>query len=179
MGVEIKRSDYPRKSKEFLSELSEMLLKSEKVSLTRLMEYVNRQEKEFLEAVVNREKSIARPVSYGQKLEDYKMIPQGVHAMEAWNKIMYNIHKTGVKGYMYWVTGINLDKAPQDVIERYHNFIKDGNKLEVIAAPDEEERLPDYFNINVKATMKFVFKDRYELLLKPLMEVKKSAVLTF
>lgn len=179
MGLEIKRSDYPSKSKEFLSELSEMILKADKVSLNRLLEYISHKEKEFLELVSKGDKTIARPVSFGKKIEDYKVMPQGVKAMTAWNDIVYNIHRTGTKGYMYWVSGIDMDKAPDEVLKKYHDFVKNGNKLEVVAIPDEEESLPDYFIRNTKATMKFVFKDRYELLLKPLMEVKQSQVLTF
>jgi len=180
MGVEIKRSDYPSKSKEFLSELSELLLKSERVSLNSLMQFVNRKEHEFLEAIMKGEKVIARPVSYGKKLKDYKTIPQGVRAMEAWNNIMYDIHKTGNRAYMYWVQGIDLETAPKDVAEKYHKYVKDGNRLEVIAIPDEESCLPHFFIPNKKAAMKFTFKDRYELMLKPLeVKVKKKEVLTF
>ena len=179
MGLEIKRSDYPSKSKEFLSELSEMILKSEKVSLSRLMSYVNRKEKEFTQLIEDGEKGIARPVTWGKKLEDYKTVPQAVKAMQAWNKIMYEIHKPGNKGYMYWISGIDIDKAPQEVREKYHNFIKSGNKLEVIAIPDEEEKLPSFFIPDVKSALKFSFRDRYELMLKPLTDVKKAEVLTF
>ena len=179
MGLEIKRSDYPSKSKELLVELLDMILKSKKVSYTRLMDYVNRKEQEFIHAIKDGEKSIARPVSYGQKLKDYKLIPQGVKAMEAWNEIMYNTHKTGAKAYMYWVSGIDLDTAPVEVREKYHKFIKDGNKLEVIAIPDEEERLPSFFIPNVQAASTFSFKARHELLLKPLTKVKQKVVLTF
>ena len=39
MGVEIKRSDYPSKSKEFLSELLDLVLKSEKLSISKIMEF--------------------------------------------------------------------------------------------------------------------------------------------
>ena len=125
------------------------------------------------------DKSIARPVSYGKKLEDYKTISQGVKAMEAWNKIMYDIHKTGAKAYMFWVTAIDLNKAPLEVRERYHKFLKDGNKLDVIAVPDEEEKLPDFFIPDVKSALKFSFKDRYELMLEPLTSIKKAQLLTF
>jgi uracil-DNA glycosylase family 4 len=181
MGVEIKRSDYPSKSKEFLSELSEMILKSKEVSLRKLYDFINRKELEFKELIMGGSKGIARPVSWGKKLEDYKTLPQAVKAMQAWNKIMYNIHKTGNKAYMFWVSGIDLDKAPVEVRENYHRYIKDGNKLEVIAIPDEEEKLPPYFIINKNAALKFCFQDRYNLMMKPLGEVKKkeSAVLTF
>jgi len=180
MGVEIKRSDYPRKSKEFLQSLSELLLKSEKVSLTKLMQFVNREEQDFVKAIAEGDKCIARPVSYGKKLKDYKMIPQGVRAMEAWNTLMYDVHKTGNKAYMFWVQGIDLEKASKELREKYHKFIKDGKKLEVIAIPDEEARLPNFFIPNKKAALKFTFKDRYELMLKPLeVTVKKKEVLTF
>lgn len=179
MGLEIKRSDYPSKSKEFLSELTEMLLKAEKVSLDRLMNYVNRKEQEFIKLIKDGDKSIARPVSYGKKLKDYKTIPQGVRAMETWNQLMYDAHKTGAKAYMYWVSGIDLDSAPVEVREKYHNFIKDGNKLEVVAIPDEEERLPSFFIPDIKAALKFSFTDRHELLLKPLGKIKQKVVLTF
>ena len=58
--------------------------------------------------------------------------------------------------------------------------MKDGNKLEVIAIPDEEPRLPNFFIPNKQAALKFTFKDRYELMLKPLeVKVKKEEVLTF
>jgi len=179
MGVEIKRSDYPSKSKEFLSELLDLLLKSEKVSLDRLLQFVNRKEQEFTHLIKEGNKGISRPVTYGKKLKDYKTIPQGVKAMEAWNKIMYDIHKTGNKAYMFWVSGIDIDEAPVEVREKYHNFIKDGNKLEVIAIPDDEEKLPSFFIPNMDAALKFSFKDRYELMLKPLTTVKKMEVLTF
>jgi len=180
MGIEIKRSDYPSKSKKFLVDLLDLLLKSDKISLSKLMHFVNREEQEFVKAILEGDKSIARPVTYGKRLKDYKTIPQGVRAMEAWNKLMYDIHKTGTKAYMYWVQGINIEDAPKDIREKYHKFIKDGNKLEVIAIPDEEARLPKFFIPNKQAALKFTFKDRYELMLKPLeLKVKKREVLTF
>ena len=180
MGVEIKRSDYPSKSKKFLADLLDLLLKSDKVSLSKLMQFVNREEQDFVKAILEGDKSIARPVTYGKKLKDYKLVPQGVKAMENWNILMYDIHKTGTKSYMYWVQGINIEDAPKDVREKYHKFMKDGNKLEVIAIPDEEPRLPNFFIPNKQAALEFTFKNRYELMLKPLeLKVKKQEVLTF
>ena len=183
MGVEVKRSDYPSKSKELLVKLSELILKEEKVSLKKILAYVGSQEGEFRKSIDNREKATSRPISWGKKLEDYKLVPQGVKAMMAWNEIMYSVHKTGAKGYMFWVKGIDLELAPEDVRTKYHNFIKKGKKLEVIAIPDEEERLPEYFIVDKKATLAFSFVDRYELLLKPLLQDKvrkeQATILTF
>jgi len=178
MGLEIKRSDYPSKSKKFLSVLSEMILKSEKISITKLLDFVKSQERSFIDLIKKGDKTIARPVAYGKKLADYKLIPQGVKAMEAWNEIMYDIHKTGAKGYMYWINGITTN-APKEVVKKYDKFIASGKKLEVIAIPDEEERLPSFFVPNVRGAMKFAFIDRYELMLKPLTDVKmKETILT-
>lgn len=180
MGVEIKRSDYPSKSKEFLSELLDLLLKSEKVSIPKLLQYIERAKKDFINTILNGEKTIARPISYGKVLSDYKLIPQGVRAMEAWNQIMYPIHQVGAKSYMFWVRGINFDKIKDDVEREkirhnYEKFIEEGNKLEVIGVPDEESRLPEFFEPDLKASLNFSFKDRYELMLKPLMEVREKA----
>jgi len=174
MGVEIKRSDYPSKSKEFLSQLSELLLKSEKISFPKILKFIESNKRDFINLIEERDKTVARPASWGKELKDYKNIPQGVRAMLAWNKIMYDIHGPGVKGYMYWVKGIDIDKAPQDVLDRYHKFISDGEKLEVIAIPDEEERLPHYFIPDLQAALKFTFEDRYELFLKPLFDSKEK-----
>jgi hypothetical protein len=174
MGVEIKRSDYPSKSKEFLSQLIDLILKSEKVSLTQLLKFVNREKTEFVNSIKEGDKSIARPVSWGKKLKDYKLVPQGVRSMIAWNEIMYDIHNTGNKAYMYRVGGIDVEKAPVEIVKRYEKFISSHGKLEVIAIPDEERRLPSYFLPDIKGNLKFCFEDRYELMLKPLMDTKQN-----
>jgi len=183
MGVEIKRSDYPRASKEFLSELSELILKPEKLSLKKVFAYVDRKEKEFIQMILDGDKSIARPVSFGKEIKDYKTIPQAVKAMLAWNKIMYDIHKKGAKSYMYWVRGIDFDKIPdpeerEKIRKKYSDYVGAGNKLEVIAIPDEESKLPPWFIPDKKAALEFSFTARYNLMLEPLMgEVKKKEAL--
>ena len=182
MGVEIKRSDYPRESKVFLSELLDLILKSEKFHFGKIFEFVSRREREFRGLISKGEKSIARPVTWGKNLKDYKLVPQAVKSMIAWNEIMYNIHNKGAKGYMFWIKGIDFDKIP-DVKERenihknYSKFIGKGNKLEVIGMPDEESKLPPWFIPDMKASLNFSFIDRYELMLKPLTEVKKKTEL--
>jgi hypothetical protein len=174
MGVEIKRSDYPSKSKEFLSQLIDLILKSEKVSLTQLLKFVNREKSEFVDLIKKGDKSIARPVSWGKKLKDYKLVPQGVKAMLAWNNIMYDIHNTGNKAYMYRVSGIDTMTAPPEIVKKYEKFVVEHGKLEVIAIPDEEARLPSYFFPDMKGNLKFCFEDRHELMLKPLMDSKQN-----
>ncbi len=184
MGVEIKRSDYPRESKKFLSELTELILKSEKFNFGKTFEFVSRRERDFQKLILEGDKSIARPVTWGKKLKDYKLVPQAVKAMIAWNEIMYDIHNKGTKAYMYWVKGVDFDKIPdaterETIRQKYSKFIGEGKKLEVIAIPDEESKLPVWFIPDMKSSLKFSFIDRYELMLKPLTEVKqKTALLT-
>jgi uracil-DNA glycosylase family 4 len=180
MGVEIKRSDYPSKSKAFLKDLLDLVLKAEKVSLPKLMKFVKSKEGEFIDLINKGDKTISRPVSYTKEESEYKSIPQGVRAMETWNKLEYDIHKPGAKAYMFLVKGIDTEKAPEHVIKSYSRFIKDGNKLEVIAIPDDEARLPEYYIVDSKKMLEFSFKDRYNLMLQPLLDAKKSMeTLTF
>lgn len=179
MGVEVKRSDYPSKSKEFLSELTSLILKSETIKLSKILRFVQFRKREFMQLIAEGDKSIARPVSFGKEIEDYKMLPQAVRAMQAWNEIMYDIHRTGAKSYMFKVSGIDTTKAPQDVVEKYERFISKGNKLDVIAIPDEEPKLPSFFIPDIDKSMKFAFEDRCNLFLEPLMTVlEKDKVLT-
>jgi uracil-DNA glycosylase family 4 len=182
MGVEIKRSDYPRESKKFLSELTELILKSEKFRLSKIFDFISKKERHFKELILSGDKSIARPVTYGKNLKDYKIVPQGVRAMIAWNEIMYDIHSKGAKSYMFWVRGIDFDKIPNEqererIRDNYSKFVGSGNKLEVIAIPDEEAKLPEWFLADTNSALKFSFINRYELMLKPLTEVKQKTEL--
>lgn len=180
-GLEIKRSDFSSYSKESLQELLDIILKSEKISLNKINKFVVKKEREFIKRVREGSKTIARPVSFTKRLKDYKMVPQGVRGMLAWNSIVYEHFEVGSRGYLFKIAGIDLDKAPKDVVEKFNKeFIAKGKKLEVIVVPDEEEKLPDYFIPNLKENIKFAWTDRYNLLLEPIMEVKaKQEILTF
>ena len=80
---------------------------------------------------------------------------------------------------MYWVRGIDFDKIADEnerekIRQNYSKFIGEGKKLEVIAIPDEEASLPPWFVPDLNSALKFAFIDRYELMLKPLTEVKQK-----
>ena len=176
-GIEIKRSDFSSASKEFLKELLNLVLKSEKISFMGIMNYVKSKERDFRTLIAAGDKSVARPVSFTKKLEDYKMIPQGVVAMQNWNDLLYQAHSTGSKAYMYKIRGLDTTLAPPEVVENYRKFCAEGRKLEVVAIPDEEQKLPNYFIIDTKAALSFNFTERYKLLLDPLIQVRQSSTL--
>lgn len=174
MGLEIKRSDYPSKSKEFLKELVDLILKSKTVKLPDLFRFIHKKEKEFIKLIKEGSKTIARPVSYGKKISDYKTIPQGVKAMEAFNAISYHAHTPGDRAYMFRVSGVDDMLATPEISKRYEQYVADNGTLKVVAIPDEESKLPEFYIPDVKGNLQFAFTDRYELLLKPLTEVKKK-----
>ena len=91
-------------------------------------------------------------------------------------------HGILIEGYIRKLTPIEcgrLQTVPEDIIRNYSKYLASGKKLEVIAIPDEEEYLPPYFIPDVKANLKFSFTDRYELLLKPLTDIRqKQEILT-
>ncbi len=176
MGLEIKRSDYPSRSKVLMKGLLKRIMKMKTVSASKLIKFLESEKSEFLQLIKNGDKSVARPVSYGKKISDYKTIPQGVRAMENFNSIAYKKFVPGDKGYMFRVLGVDLDKAPDDVKKNYElNFIKPGKTLEVVAIPDEEPYLPNYFIPDVKGNIKFAYEDRHELLMAPLKQGMKTA----
>jgi uracil-DNA glycosylase family 4 len=175
MGIEVKRSDFPSHSKVFLKELLDIVLKQENITVPKLFKFVHSKEKEFRKLILQGSKTVGRPVSFGKELKKYKTIPQGVRAMLAFNDISYTAHYPGSRGYMFRVRGIDYTKAPQEVIDNYEkNFIVKGRKLEVIAIPDEEDFLPDYYIPDVTGNLDFAYTARYKLMLDPLIKVQQA-----
>ena len=178
MGVETKRSDFPSMSKIKLQELIELILKSKEVKFSNLLSFVKGTESQFTKIIKERKKEIARPVSFTKKLKDYKVIPQGVKGCLNWNDLEYRVFDVGSRGYLYKILGIDLEKAPKNVADKYDKeFLSKGRKLTEIVLPDDLETLPNYYIIDEKEMLKFSWIDRYSLMLEPL--VPKSEMLKF
>lgn len=175
MGLEIKRSDFPSFSKECLSNLLDLILRSEKVSINKLFQFVENRKIDFLTKIRGGDKTVARPISWTQKIDKYKKVPQGVIAMQNWNLLEYNIFDVGSKAYLFKLQGIDLEKAPENVVKIYNDkFLGIGKEIEVIALPDEEKSLPSYYIVDEKSMLKFAWEDRVSLLLQPLTQVKEE-----
>lgn len=180
MGLDIKRSDYPSFTKEALKELLDLVLKSEKVSPVKLNRFVLSKEKEILHKIKKGDKSVARPVAFTRELKEYKRVPPGVIAMLNWNSIEYQAFATGSRGYLFKLSGIKLEETSRETTDRYNiGILGAGQKLEAIAIPIEEERLPEYYVPDIKAMLKFAWTDRYEQILDPLTTVgRKDDIMT-
>jgi DNA polymerase elongation subunit (family B) len=179
MGLEIKRSDFSSITKDSLKEVLELILKPEVFSISNVLKYVREKDNFFTTIISSGKTIIGRPVSFTKKLKEYKVIPQGVHSMLNWNNLEYKTFDVGSRGYMFKIKGIDLEKAPDEVRLNYDkHFLKTGGKLEVIAVPEESERIPDYYIIDIKTMLDFSWKDRCNLLLDPLLNIKQE-ILTF
>jgi hypothetical protein len=179
MGLDTKRSDYPSFTKDCLKQLLDLILKSEKFSLSQVKKFIDSKEIEFVHKAMEGEKSVAKPISFTKDIEDYKKIPQNINAMVNWNNLEYHAFSHGSKGYLFKVTGLNNETAPKEILDRFdREFLSKNRKLEVICLPDEEQSLPKYYNIDVKDMVRFSWEDRTKLLLEPLIG-KSTAILGF
>jgi uracil-DNA glycosylase family 4 len=179
MGLETKRSDFSKITKDYLKEVLDLILKPEKFSLPNVINYVKEKDELFTKIISSGITQIGRPVSFGKKISEYKTLSQGVKSMINWNNLEYQVFDVGSRGYLFKLKGIDLDRAPKEVIMNYDKyFLKKGAKLETIAVPEEIEYLPNYYIIDVKDMVNFAWKDRYNLLLDSLL-IKKQEFLTF
>jgi hypothetical protein len=177
MGIATKRSDYPSYTKESLSELLDLILKSDEVSIKKIMNFIHSRERNFLQKIKVGDKTVARPSAFTRKLSQYKRIPPGVISMLNWNELEYNIFNVGSKGYLFKLNGIDLMTAPPEVVERYNEkFLANGKKLDYISLPDEEVSLPPYYVVDTRAMLKFAWVDRYNLMLEPVMSPKQVSM---
>lgn len=170
-GLETKRRDFSSYTKECMGELLDIILKSEKISFNQIMTYVKEKEYEFIKRIRCGDKTVARPVGWKKKLVEYKVVPQGVVSMFNWNDLLYNSFEYGTRGYLYKLNGIDLSKAPKEVIENYNKkFVEQGKVLETVCIPDEINKLPDYFIPDMKDMLRFHWQDRYSQLLAPIIK---------
>ena len=175
MGLETKRSDFAKATKEYLEQMLELILKTETLSIPKILNFVKEKTDIFTKIISDGNTVIGRPVSFGKKLKEYKVIPQSVKGMIAWNELEYETFDVGSRGYLFKLKGIDLDKAPEEVRLNYDKyFSKKGTKLELLVIPEEIKIVPDYYIIDVKEMLQFSWKDRCDLILQPLIEIKQE-----
>jgi hypothetical protein len=163
-----------------LTELIDLIFESDKISFKIINNFIKDKQNEFYNRFKNGDKTVSKPINFTKKLEEYKAFekgsrfPESIEAMQNWNILMYHTFVPGVGGYLFKIKGIDYEKAPKDVIEKYNKlFLDTGRKLNAIAVPDEELRLPIYFIVDMKESMRFAWNDRFEALLKPIIEMSQ------
>jgi len=183
VGIDTKRSDVSEKTKELLNEIIDMIFQDDNITINKIVKFINMKEYEFINLLKNGEKSLSKSISFTKSIDKYKRtIPQHINAMMNWNILEYESFQVGDRGNLFIINGIDNMKAPKKVIDTYHShFLKTGRKLDVIAVPESVNKLPSYYIVNIKEMMRVNFHDRYNILLKPILQVKsqKNNLLTF
>ena len=97
---------------------------------------------------------------------------QNIKSMLMWNALAgKEDFRTGSKGHLWNILGIDLNKAPKEIIDNYHNIFKKkffDSDLKAIAIPEDVEKLPEYFVVDIKTMIKYCCDDRCNLILEPL-----------
>lgn len=175
MGIETKRSDFSEITKKYMIEVLELILKSETLSISNVLNFVKEKNEIFTKIISDGNTIIGRPVSFGKKLKEYKTLTQGIRGMLNFNELEYKTFDVGSRGYLFKLKGIDLYKAPEEVRLNYDKyFLKEGKKLDVIVFPEEEKFVKPYYIIDVKDMLEFAWKDRCDLLLQPLINLKQE-----
>ncbi len=173
-GLEIKRSEIPLASRELLSSILNIIMSDdiEKSDiLPKIDKLVDQKRKEILKLIDQRDSSVVRTVNYGAPLSTYKKVPYHIHAMLMWNLIVNEDFRYGTRGKLWDVRGIDLAKAPDYVKKNYYEkFLKKykASDMNYICLPEEVEKLPEYFIVDINKIVKYCCDDRVELLVEPL-----------
>lgn len=165
-GLVTRRSDYPRYTKEKMRTILDLLLKQETISFKKILQYIKEIEHEIKGLIIKGDKSIAASKSFTKELtgpKGYKKVPYHVLGMLAWNRLEYEYFKTGTKGYLFRISGVDPYLAPKRVRDQIGK-----EDFRWITIPYEEEALPNYYQIDVAHMVNLAWTDRVNELLKPI-----------
>lgn len=156
-GMIMRRSNFPAYSKEKVQTLIDMILKNNKIDINKIRQFIIDTELEVNKLCAEGSKTIAGAVSYSKSREEYKQIPYQILAMENWNILEYKYFVPGTKGYLFRILGVDEMIAPKRVLD---NLQKIKTQMKYAVIPYEEEKLPDYYILDLTAQKKFVWSDR-------------------
>ena len=163
-GMVTRRSDYPAYTKEKIKELLKYILESEKISFKWIRDFIKTEEDIIRMKCINGEKIIAKPVGWKKGLKEYDRIPSQIEGMQLWNSLEYDYFLKGTRGYQYKILGLD----PYAVPEKMKNDINLIHGRNNIVLPYEEEKLPEYYKINVDEMIDLAWNRRVQELLAPI-----------
>lgn len=174
-GLEIKRSEIPSRTQKLLSDIIDTIL-DENVKKKDLKPTIDKIVKDTREEMLNLIKSgdnsVSKVVAFSKDVSEYKVMSQNIKSMLMWNALAgKEDFRTGSKGHLWNILGIDLNKAPKEIVDNYHNIFKKkffDSDLKAIAIPEDVEKLPEYFVVDIKTMIKYCCDDRCNLILEPL-----------
>ena len=173
-GLETKRSDFPSLTKERLTQLLDLILQ-ERIDIMKIQAFITKTEKEILEHINQRSRDIAKPVTFSKSLDQYKTASQHIKGMVYWNELEYYTFMQGVKGYLFYIKGIDLNRAPDNVVQAYNSkYMSLRNKygeLNAIVIPTNLKKLPDYYIIDKQRSIEFAWNERHKQLIGDMISI--------
>jgi hypothetical protein len=163
-GIETRRSDYATFSKKLVGDIIFNYI-LEKSSVSKIIEFTAEQKTKCIELITAGDSEISVPKSFSRSISEYKQVPAHVKAMLFYNHLMDKEEfRPGSKGYHFYITGINKDEAPPEIVKRYNSF-KGEKKAIVIPF---EKKLPSWINVDVSLMLDGVYTSRLKNLLAPM-----------
>jgi len=138
-----------------------MILLVKKPNFLKIREFALDKKNEMIDLCINGDPSIARMVNFSKPVEEYKNneVPFHVEAMLLWNKLEYECFFHGTKGHLFYIKGIDEIKAPERVRKNKHLITR---KNTSIVIPEELERIPEYYIVDVEKMLKYCWINRYK-----------------
>lgn len=176
-GIAVRKSTYPKITKDRLIELLDMVLGKEDVKLDILLDRISQIENEFYELCQNGSMALGTPTKLGNDFENYKGRPQNVDAMSLWNALnKRKDFKALSKGYLFNITSIDFDHPDlANLTEPEIEAIKKNHKMTSICIPLGVEKLPGYINVDIKSTINKTWAVPYTNILGPVIETTSSS----
>jgi hypothetical protein len=156
-GMITRRSEFPELTKECVVKALEILIKEDVVDFEKLNNHLTHSRNIIYDKCLEGSKLIAKSSHFNKELEDYKSITQDVNGMLLWNKMEYEYFVPGTKGFLFKIHGIDTALAPDRILNKSHMLTRKNN---CIVIPYEEEKLPDYYILNLDSQMKYSWDDR-------------------
>lgn len=175
-GIAVRKSTYPKIVKERLIELLDMVLGKEDVKLDVIMDRISQIESEFYGYCNDGSMLLGTPTKLGGPFESYKARPQNVDAMSLWNAINKREDFRALsKGYLFNIASIDFYHPDLNLTEDEIANIKKNHRMTSICVPLDTEKVPEWINIDIKATMDKVWTTPYTNILGPVIESSSSS----
>lgn len=134
-GIETNRSDYPRYTREKLSELLDLLLK-EDVSVDNITSMIKEVYHEFRHRAEDLDITVCKPVSFSTN--SYKKVPSHVVGMLLWNRMVNREDfKPGSKGYLFNIRIVETTDKIKDIVTDLRNQTGLKGDIHYLAVPED------------------------------------------
>lgn len=172
MGIEIKRSDIPKYSRNKLKSILIDILK-EKVNVQDIIDFVTDGRLEMLKLIKSGDISLGKSVSFSKEMGQYKNMPQHIKAMMLWNYLMGEEFRPGSRGKLFAILGWD-NIIPKDI-----KGLQSLGKINAIVIPNTYKKIPNNFIIDSNKMIQTYWDDLFNRTLQPLLTMDNIQLESF